>query len=1285
MVNNEHAPKKKIVIAGLLAVVLSSTLVVLSSTINGEKTAFPTGKTRMDPKAAAAREYDWYNTWDGGGRDTGGDVCWDPAGYAYVVGTTDVGSGNYDIVVRKYAPDGSLEWSRTWGGAQNETGTGVWTNGSAVFVGGTTRTYGNGQEDCVLLKYSTAGAFQWYTTVGGTGVEYAGGLAGDDAGLLYLVGSTTSFGNGENLAVNKFTSGGSYIYTITRAIDGEWVNDAEVDDSGKIYLTGVSLNRFKVWKMDAEGNILWEKSPSATASAGFGVWTNGTHVYAAGGTSAGTSLTVGYDSSGNEVFSDSWSGDGSNTAPKGKCVWGDSYGDVYTSGRVTHTGDDLFVRKVRGGVTQWTVVRVASGDQDANGMVGQGNGSLYLAGSDGTDLAVLNFDDNDIDEDSLLNADESTWGTGINDPDSDDDGLTDGYEVGAGTKPLDGDSDGDTLGDGAEVNVYGTDPLKSDTDGDGMPDPWELGYQLDPTSAADGPADSDGDDLTNVQEYLHNTDPLEADTDEDGLTDYEEVTSSGTNPLSKDTDGDDVPDLWEVTWHTDPLVADSGEDPDGDGLKNSEEYAFHTDPHSNDTDGDGLSDKEEIVTTETDPSKADTDGDGLSDSQEYHIYHTDPNIVDTDGDGFSDGDEVEAGTNPLSRWSSPSILAGWRTAGLWTGVAAIAAGASFAAYKAVPPVIRARRGRTQLKRAREEEIIAREEEARLAEERRRVELEARNSAWAKVLDSLPAGLGNFSGGDRSPPETADASAEVTDAFLRAAANLGAGEAVTILRRLARFQEKYLGEGAGAASLRAAAGFLARDGDYAAAAELYGRSNHALHAQICRGISSGTLDGVRIGVDLGAFDGKYPGEDRLAGFAALLGYLSGSSRWEVSEEGDADGAASNRVSLRLEVPPSGGWGGSFHEIEISGVEFLEGCPLFKVRREDDLPQVVSGTKGFVVRFRARVQATAQVGGDGEQAARNAVALTVRATPHLEKDIRVLIPPPDLEAVVARLKADEEARASGHADQGGREASSSRASLTWTFQSTKYENHELRRKQFLRALYNSGTDVRVLGVILVDEKTATIGVVQDAGIQEMTLTTIRSGLAGKHHAGGWSQARFERLHEEGVQVFLERVARRANRAFLDSDVDHILVGGNEFRARAFLTSNLLDYRLRERVADEPVPVQYDGIAGMRELLQRVEPYLLDLECVRLQGLFNLFLEGVSLGLTEVAYGIEEVERVLQEGRVEVLLLGTGLDDDVKGRLREEAAKFSTRVEEFPRTTEWGDQLHSTFGGVAALLRY
>jgi hypothetical protein len=47
-----------------------------------------------------------------------------------------------------------------------------------------------------------------------------------------------------------------------------------------------------------------------------------------------------------------------------------------------------------------------------------------------------------------------------------------------------------------------------DDDGDGMPDDWEKLYELDPLDPSDAGENPDGDEYTNLQEYLNNTNPL---------------------------------------------------------------------------------------------------------------------------------------------------------------------------------------------------------------------------------------------------------------------------------------------------------------------------------------------------------------------------------------------------------------------------------------------------------------------------------------------------------------------------------------------------------------------------------------------------------------------------------------------------------------------------------------------------------------------------------------------------------------------------------------------------------
>lgn len=136
------------------------------------------------------------------------------------------------------------------------------------------------------------------------------------------------------------------------------------------------------------------------------------------------------------------------------------------------------------------------------------------------------------------------------------------------------------------------------------------------------------------------------DTDKDGLPDSVEQ-SFGSNPLSTDSDGDGLDDYYEVFVSFTNLInsdtdgngiSDDMEDYDRDGLTTIEEYNIGTDPWVADTDEDTLFDGEEVNNYMTDPLKKDTDDDGLEDEDEINLG-TDPNNPDTNENGILDGDE----------------------------------------------------------------------------------------------------------------------------------------------------------------------------------------------------------------------------------------------------------------------------------------------------------------------------------------------------------------------------------------------------------------------------------------------------------------------------------------------------------------------------------------------------------------------------------------------------------------------------------------------------------------------
>jgi hypothetical protein len=79
-----------------------------------------------------------------------------------------------------------------------------------------------------------------------------------------------------------------------------------------------------------------------------------------------------------------------------------------------------------------------------------------------------------------------------------------------------------------------------------------------------------------------------------------------------------------------------------------------------DSDFDGLTDAYENLVSKTNPYNADTDGDGISDSDEI-LFGTDPLTsnpgwkLDTDTDGLPDTYETIVGWNPNSAEAAPSL------------------------------------------------------------------------------------------------------------------------------------------------------------------------------------------------------------------------------------------------------------------------------------------------------------------------------------------------------------------------------------------------------------------------------------------------------------------------------------------------------------------------------------------------------------------------------------------------------------------------------------------------------
>lgn len=296
-----------------------------------------------------------------------------------------------------------------------------------------------------------------------------------------------------------------------------------------------------------------------------------------------------------------------------------------------------------------------------------------LLGTDLADAASPGLGgDDDLDQDGLTSAYElAVLNTDPAAADSDGDSLDDREEIRSGSDPLLAsspvdkpliDRDDDGLNHARE-HLLGTDPLRRDSDGDGLIDGQELSLPSDPldgdSPVPSGANDADGDGLSAAREHLLDSDdgdadsPLrhgDADLDGDGLP-------NAADPdylAGGDWDGDGVGNQLEYDTGGDPRNANSptlgGEhDRDGDGVVNGVDADFALLP-GDDSDGDGLGDAQEYALGHRADSAhapltgggADLDGDGTRNA-------LDPDYdaeADADADGWSNGFEYRAGTDP---------------------------------------------------------------------------------------------------------------------------------------------------------------------------------------------------------------------------------------------------------------------------------------------------------------------------------------------------------------------------------------------------------------------------------------------------------------------------------------------------------------------------------------------------------------------------------------------------------------------------------------------------------------
>ncbi len=296
--------------------------------------------------ATASEPTSWVRQFGTTGLDEAKAVAVDTDGASYVVGETfgtlpgQTPAGTLDAFIRKHDPSGTEEWTRQFGAWDRDIAwaVAVAPGGGAYVVGQTEGTLPGqrsaGGLDAFVRSYDPSGSELWTRQFGGGGADVAAGVAVDDAGSVYVAGTTSSALAGDaksfDAFVRRYDAAGNEGWTRQfGTAGGDNARDVTVDETNRLFVAGstegalpgqVSGRGFDAFvaSFDPDGQTLWIRQFGSTGDDfGVAVAADGTgNVFIAG--SAGETLSGRTSAGGRTAFLRQYD-------PTGVALWTDQF------------------------------------------------------------------------------------------------------------------------------------------------------------------------------------------------------------------------------------------------------------------------------------------------------------------------------------------------------------------------------------------------------------------------------------------------------------------------------------------------------------------------------------------------------------------------------------------------------------------------------------------------------------------------------------------------------------------------------------------------------------------------------------------------------------------------------------------------------------------------------------------------------------------------------------------------------------------------------------------------
>ncbi len=181
----------------------------------------------------------------------------------------------------------------------------------------------------------------------------------------------------------------------------------------------------------------------------------------------------------------------------------------------------------------------------------------------------------------------------------------------------------------------------------------------------------------------------------------------------------------------------------------------------------------------------------------------------------------------------------------------------------------------------------------------------------------------------------------------------------------------------------------------------------------------------------------------------------------------------------------------------------------------------------------------------------------------------------------------------------------------------------------------------GLIVMDRKEATIGLLAGTNIQ--VISNEQSLVPSKHHQGGQSSRRFERLIEIAAHEYFKKVGTIVNDAFMPmvANLRAVFLGGPGSTKNFFLEKDYLRNEIKNKVEDT-FDIGYTDESGLRELVEKASGTMKDMQISKEKDLMNRFLVEIKKSDGSLAvYGLDQIMRELEGKTVDLLLVSESLD--------------------------------------------